>query len=386
MHPAFFEDLQEALKTSGPQAVIDDLQQKLTEAKDYHGLFYALLLKKRVELGVSPVPTGSNADLPPGSHADFEEAIRNAGRKVGHLYLDAGNLPAAWSYFRMIGEPEPVKAALEKTELGENDDPQPLIEIAFQQGVDPKRGFDWLLSRYGICSAITTVSGGELPFGPDVRDHCIKRLIRALHGELLHRLKSDIKDRQGFEPTGQSIRELIQGRDFLFGEEFYHIDVSHLSAVVQMSIQLENSEEMQMARDLCAYGKNLSTRFLYQSDPPFENQYEDYDMYLSVLTGENVEGGLAHFEAKADAADPHEIGSYPAEVLVNLLLRLGKTDRALAIGKKHLARLGDQKLSCPNIVELCQKTGDFKTLAEVAREQGNLVLFTAGLLGAKKSG
>src|SRR5262249_38916431 len=144
---------------------------------------------------------------------------------------------------------------------------------------------------------------------------------------------------------------------WLFGEDAYHIDTSHLSSVVQMSMTLDKCQELGMARELCAYGQRLTGRFLGHDDPPFENGYRDFDAYLAILTGEAVDQGLAHFRKKADDADPEEIGTYPAEVLVNLLLRLGRGPEALEVARKHLSKaegLG-RELTCPNLNELCQR-------------------------------
>ena len=206
--------------------------------KEYGNLFYALLMKKRHELGVSPVATGSNQDLPAEAHVQFEEGIRDAALQVGNLYLEDDKIPQAWGYFRMLGERAPVRQALDKCQFKEDEDIQPLIDIAFHQGVNPRKGFDWILERYGICSAITSLGGGEAPFEPAVKFYCIKRLVRSLHGELMERLKGEIVHKQGFAPSGQTIPELLAGRDWLFEDEGYHIDISHLSSVVQMSTQL----------------------------------------------------------------------------------------------------------------------------------------------------
>jgi len=382
MDPQRFDDLEQTLRQSGPGAAIDRLCRQLEEERDYASLFYALLMKKRHELGVSPVPTGSNTDLPAAAHQGFEEGIRDAARTVGDLYLRAGQIPQAWAYFRMLGEVGPVARALAQVEPRDDEDCQPLIDIAFHQGVLPEKGFEWVLRRYGICSAITTLSGGELPFPPEVRAGCIRTLVRALHAELLDRLRGEIARQQGFEATGQNVPELIAGRDWLFADDYYHIDLSHLNATVQMASQLDGGEELRLARELCAYGQRLSPRFRYQSDPPFEDQYVDYDKYLAVLTGADVEGGLAHFRAKAEAADPETVGTYPAEVLVNLLLRLGRAEEALEVARRHLAPLGDVRTSCPNLVELCQRTGRYDVLAEVARAQGHAVNFVAGMIAA----
>jgi hypothetical protein len=383
MDSQFFDNLQATVQSKGPAAAIDQLCDELKSRKEYAGLFYALLMKKRHELGVSPIATGSNQDLPSSAHQAFEDGIRDAARTVGRLWLDAGDLPQAWAYYRMLGETEPVAQALDKLQLQEDQDVQPVIDIAFHQGVHPKKGFEWILKRYGICSAITTMAGGDLPFPLDVRQDCIKRLVRALHEELLERLKGEIQRQQNFAPTGKTVPELIAGRDWLFADEFYHIDLSHLSSVVQMSAQLDNCDELGLARELCKYGQKLSPRFQQVTDPPFENQYQDYDVFLAILQGEEVDKGLAYFRKKAEDADPDTVGTYPAEVLVNLLMRLKRPKDAIEISRRFLTKLGDGRLSCPSFVELCQQTGDYQALAEVSREQENPVNFLAGLVAAR---
>jgi hypothetical protein len=387
MDPNILDELQATLQKAGADAAIDRLCDELKSRKDFHGLFYAMLMKKRHALGVSPVPTGSNQDLPAAVQPAFEDGIRDAARTAGALCLSEGNIPQAWAYYRMLGEHGPVAEALAKVELAEDQDVQPLIEIALHHGVLPDRGFEWVLKRYGICSAITMI-GGELPLTPEARAVCIRRLVRALHAELVERLKAEIAKQQGFAPTGSTIGELIAGRDWLFADDFYHIDLSHLNSVVQMATQLDsgpldNGDELQLARDLCRYGKKLSPRFRFQADPPFDDQYADYDQYLAVLTGEDIEGGLAHFRAKAEAADPQTTGTFPIEVFINLLLRIGRAAEALETSRKLVAPLGDVRLSCPTFVELCQRTGNYRALAEVAREQGNAINFVAGLIAER---
>ena len=383
MESQLFDNLQATVQSKGPAAAIDQLCDELKSRKEYAGLFYALLMKKRHELGVSPIATGSNQDLPAATHQAFEDGIRDAARTVGRLWLDAGDLPQAWAYYRMLGETEPVAQALDKLQLQDDQDVQPVIDIAFHQGVHPKKGFEWILKRYGICSAITTMSGGDLPFPLDIRQDCIKRLVRALHEELLERLKGEIQRQQNFAPTGKTVPELIAGRDWLFADEFYHIDLSHLSSVVQMSAQLDNCDELGLARELCKYGQKLSPRFQQVTDPPFENQYQDYDVFLAILQGEEVDKSLAYFRKKAEDADPDTVGTYPAEVLVNLLMRLKRPKDALEISRRFLTKLGDARLSCPSFVELCQQTGDYQALAEVSREQENPVNFLAGLVATR---
>src|SRR5262245_50042599 len=142
-----YDELQQTLSADGPAAAIDRLIAHLRETGDYAQPFYALLLKARHDLGVTPIPTTPAQELPADVHPKYEEAIRQAGRTVGEAYVEAGNIPAAWNYFRLIGDPQPVKAALERYIPADTEDIYPLVEIAFHHRVHPARGFDLVLDR-----------------------------------------------------------------------------------------------------------------------------------------------------------------------------------------------------------------------------------------------
>jgi hypothetical protein len=395
MNTALFDQLASTLHQQGPGEAIDQLCEQLKQDQQYSALFYALLLKKRQELGVNPLPTGPAEELPASVHAPYEEGIRLAAREVGHHFLKAGNLPQAWFYFRMIGEPAPVRAALEAYEPKEDEDLQPIVNIAFYEGVHPTKGFDWILSRYGLCSSITTMGSGELPQGEEVRQYCIRALVRAIYADLRHRITHEIEAKFGIAPSGSDappdtpgvLRKLLTDRDWLFSEDTYHIDTSHLSSVVQLSMLLQPCAELGMARELCLYGSKLSGRFMGRpEDPPFERGYHDQDVYLAILEGDEVEKNLAHFRAKVEQYDPEEVGTYPAEMLVNLYLKVGRGEEALAFARKHLVKAEQQgrQLSCPNLNELCQRYKAYGTLAEVARELNDPVYYLAGLIAASK--
>ncbi|MBY0461147.1 MAG: hypothetical protein K2V38_27815, partial [Gemmataceae bacterium] len=253
-----FDRLQAALADRGPAAAIDLLLEELQEAQDFQALFYAKLLAKRVELGVSPFPTSPASELPPHTHEPYEEAIRAAGREVGGLLLERKEFAKAWAFFRMLGEPEPVRAALETYSPGPDDDVYQAIEIAWQNGLLPKKGFDLVLERHGICSAITVVSGSDLSSNPDLREYCVGRLASALHAQLTERLRTDLSARGASAPEGATVPQLVGMHPGLFDDDAYHIDTSHLSSVVQMSTQLPPGDALDKARELCAYGRKLA--------------------------------------------------------------------------------------------------------------------------------
>lgn len=381
LSPETYARLQQTLADKGPTAAIEQLCADLRELGDFSALFYALLMKKRVELGVSPFPTGAAADLPPSTHAEYEDAIRTAGRLVGGEFLKQNDLRKAWFYFNMLGEPGPVREYLETARPGDADDVQPLIEIGLYHGVHPTRGFDLVVERYGICNAITTYSGQDFSRTPEAKQHCIRALVRTLNGQLRERLVADLESRGTSVPDGQSVGDIVAAHPELFEEGAYHIDTSHLSSVCQFALELDACPERRLARDLCAYGERLSDSFKFTADPPFENTYADYKVLFDVLDGVNVDAGLKHFRDKIDPAAA-EGSTFPAEVFVNLLLKLDRRAEALAVAKKYLAG-ENRQLSCPGVYELCQQAGDYAGLAEAAKGRGDGVSFLAGLIAGR---
>ena len=194
-----------------------------------------------------------------------------------------------------------------------------------------------MVERYGICNAITTYSGQDFSRNPEAKQHCIRALVRSLYGQLRERLQGR---RRG--PRRHRARRAVTSGDIvaahpeLFDEGAYHIDTSHLSSVCQFALELDPCPERKLARELCAYGEQLSDTFKFSSDPPFENTYADYKVLLDVLDGVNVEAGLKHFRDKIDPAAA-EGSTFPAEVYVNLLLKLDRKAEVLQVAKKYLA-------------------------------------------------
>jgi hypothetical protein len=338
-------------------------------------------MKKRLELGVSPFPTGAAADLPHSTHEDYENAIREAGRLVGKLYLDQSDPRRAWFFFNMLGETGPMREYIDAFQFDPDHDCQGVIEVALYHGVHPAKGFGLVLQRYGICNAITTYSQQDFSRNPDAKQECIKLMVRALHEQLLERLKSDIASRGEAVPETTNIIELLKGRDYLFADDAYHIDTSHLSSVAQMSLELNGGDDVHLARDLCAYGERLANQFRHDADPPFERTYADYKVLLEILAGIDVEKGLKHFRDKIEPGVA-EGNTFPAEVYVNILLKLGRKDEARAVAKKYLAG-ENRQLSCPGVFEMCQEAKDFAGIAEAAKQRADGVNFLAAKIAAK---
>ncbi len=385
--PALFDRAESALADHGPLGAVDSLIADLMAAENYQAVFYAKLLRKRVELGVAPFPTGPSSELPDASHEDYENAIREAGRTVGALYLEKRDFAKAWGFYRMLGEQERMFAALDAYVPAPDDDTYGIVEIAWQHGVHPQKGFDILLGRSGVCSAITMVSSANLAANPDLREYCIKKLVRALHGQLQERLRGDLAaGHTGLDADATiaaTIAEMMASSPDLFGDEMYHIDVSHLSSVVQLAAHLPKCDELDLALELCEYGRHLSPNLRGDMPAPFDEGYPDYAKYLDILAGRNVDANLGHFRAKiAVAADGGD--TFPAEVFVNLLLRLERLPEALAVAKQYLGDPDLRDLSCPTVTELARRAGDFATMAAVAKTAADPVNYLAGLIAQRK--
>jgi hypothetical protein len=381
---ALFETLDRTLELSSPAEAIEQIATQLAERGEFRALLDARLLQARLDLGLPPVQSGSLAEIPEPTRTRYEERYVEAIREVGGRLLQAGEIGAAWAYFRAIGEKEPVAAVIEAYEPADLDDRiGQVIDVAFNQGVHPRKGFGLILDNYGTCSAITAFE--SLPPDEPIRVACADRLVRRLHADLVANLRSEIARRgQPLPPEGTSIGDLISGREWLFVDDSYHLDVSHLASTVRLSPLLVDPETIGLAIGLTDYGRNLSERHRYEGDPPFEDHYGDHAIYLQAILGQDVEAAIAHFLAKLPEPDPDgRDEAIAAQILVRLLARLGRTGEALDVAAEHLAHLPDAALACPTLTQLCQTLGRLDRLAEIARARGDIVNYAAALLSSR---
>jgi hypothetical protein len=327
---------------------------------------------------------GKLADLQEPARTEYEERYIAAIRLVGSRYIEKGDIPTAAAYYRAIAETEPLAAAISAYQPAENDERLgAVIEVALNHGVHPRKGFELILENYGTCPAISAFE--QLPPQDEaVRTACVERLVRHLHSELTANLRAEITRRgQVVPPEGTTIAGVIAGRPWLFTDDAYHIDISHLASVVRMSLLARDRDSIAMAVDLTAYGRCLSPRLVFDGAPPFEKVFDDHGVYLNALIGNDSETAVAHFRRKLNEEIDRDEEADPipaAQVLVKLLLECGKLDEAIDVAADHLAGIPESSLACPSLNELCQRAGRSKRLAQVARDTGDLVAFTAAQL------
>jgi len=374
-----FDQLQAKLKEQGPTAVFETLTAQLSAEKKYHELFDVLLMRSRQALGLPVILTTSIDDLPEPLRSQVENEYLAACRTVGKLLLDEGRLREAWMYLRPVGDKQLVAEALAKIETND-DNVQDVIEIGLHEGVAPAIGYGLVLKHYGTCNAITTFEGALIGRPKADQQAAVGLLLEHLYAELIANVRSDIERQEGKAPQEATLAELVADRDWLFSENNYHIDTTHLASTVRFARVIEEPRLLALAEDLTEYGRRLSRQFQFAGDEPFADVYPSHGLFFAAQQGRNVDEALAYFRERAKAADVHEQGSAAAEVYIALLARLNRFDEAIDTAIELIPPGVRTSGFAPTLLELSRLSGNFDRLMNECRQRGDLVSFTAGLL------
>jgi hypothetical protein len=357
-----FLPIEETFRSDGAEAVFDLLMRRARESRNYRVLFSTGIMRVRHRLGLPLIETEPVSDLTAEQRLAYETAFREAAREAGALCLAGGDIAGAWPYFKAIGEPAAVAAAIDSVAGGDNLDR--VIEIAFQEGVNPRKGFELILEHHGICSAITWFGSCR---DYRSRQECLRLLVRTLYRDIASALKRSIASAESGEPQTDRLADLIAGRDWLFEGMSSYTDSTHVASVLRYAPELEDDGALRMALEIAEYGQRLDPMYHFRGDPPFEETYRDHAVYLRTLLGEDVEAGVAHFRAKIGGPED----GVAAEVLINLLSRLERYAEAIQTSVEYLPEAS---------LQLCQQARDYATLRNLARQRDDIVGFAAGII------
>jgi len=376
--PENFTALQTTLEQQGLEAVWKQLAAQLLAEQEYSQLYELRKMQVRHKLGLPVLTNLSVDDLEEPLATQVVESYLEACREVGELYLKDGKLPEAWQYLRMSGNRQPVADALEK---GEPDEEQmeAWIGIAVQERVHPRRGFEWVLKHYGTCNAVTMFEGETQQLTAAKRGETAEVLVGHLHKELYENLAGEVQREEGSAPQEKTIRELVADRDWLFSDNAYHIDTSHLSMVVRFARWVTNPHYLKLALDMTEYGRRLSSQYQYESEEPFKELYLGHAKFFAAQIGQDVDANVAFFAEKAKL-DPGMNGSFPAEVYLCLLARLGRDKEALACYTELLPP-GSRTLGMvPSLEELTERSRVYGPLRNFYAEHGDRVGYLGSLI------
>ena len=372
-----FDEVAYAAASQGIKAATERLAERFRAEEHYHELFDLRLLQARLDLGLPAILTKGLDDLEEPLRTQMEDRYIEACREVGHLLLADGRVREAWMYLRPVGDRAAVAAALEKLTPQENNNDQ-IIEVALYEGVHPRLGFELVLKTFGLCNAITTFDAQMHQRPKAERQEVAALLVRQIHDDLLRSLTDYIAKKQGKPPQETTIAGLVADRDWLFEDNEYHIDTSHLAAVVRFALVVDDPEVLRLAIDLTEYGRRLSSMFQYPGQEPFVETYPTHALFFRALLGVQVDETLDYFRGRAEALADDDQGSWAAEVYVALLARLGRLDEAFDAAAQLLT--GSRTTGfAPTLLELAQRSGNYARLQEISRQRGDLLGFMMGL-------
>src|SRR5205085_6638762 len=141
-------------------------------------------------------------------------------------------------------------------------------------------------------------------------------------------VKADIARQEGKPPRETTLAELVRDRDWLFQDNSYHLDTTHLASTVRIARALSEPAELRLAIDLTEYGRRLSSQYQYPGEEPFADAQPAQALFFRAQVGEQVEEALTYFRDKAESLPAEQNGAGPAEVYIALLSRLGRTTEA----------------------------------------------------------
>ncbi len=383
MPDTIYSQLKEAVSNDGVEAAFDQLIDRLRTEKKYHDLFSARLMEGKHRLGLPVTSSDVLDDLAEPIRSQVEKVYLDACKEVGHLLLAEGSLGEAWMYLRPVDGKAEMAAVLEAMEPDEEklDD---FVQVAVHEGVAPRRGFQMVLANYGICNAITMYDSAMQDRPLEDKQQTASLLVQSLHEDLAGNLKAEIAREQGDEPAEKTIGELVADRDWLFLDDAYHIDTSHLHSVIRFARLIEDADMLRLAIDLTEYGRRLGTAYHFQTEEPFSDPYVASALFFRAQLGEQADEALEYFREKAEALDVEEHGVGPAEVYVALLARLGRHAEALQAAGELIPADAPASGFAPSLLELAQAAGEYQQLMDICQSREDVLSFTAGLVESNR--
>ncbi len=374
-----YERLELEIGERGAEAALALLFSELQQQKRYHELFDARLMQARHRLGLPVILTDRLDDLEEPLRTQLEDAYVAACREVGDLFLADERVAESWRYYRIVGDKSPVAAALERVEVNEENLDQ-LLEVALNEGVAPELGFRLVLEHYGLCNAITMFEQQLAQHPPGQLEGVVTLLVDFLHRELTANVRADIARREEEPSEEVSLAELVRERPWLFENDNYHLDTSHLSAVVRFTRLSTEAGVLSKALDLTEYGRRLSKTYQFAGEEPFADAYPSHALFFAAQLGSNVDEAVSYFEKKAQALPVDECGSAPAEVLIMLLTRLGRHGEAINAWHELIPVGTPTSGFAPSLLEMARASGEYRKLIDVCRKRDDLLGFAAGLI------
>ena len=380
----FFDELESILTCGGVEPALERLAEHFAAERKYHELFDTRLMEARHQLGLPIVMTTPLDDLPEPQREQLENAYLKACSEVGQLLLNEGRIREAWTYLRPTANTAQVAEAIQRIEPND-ENLSDLIGVALHEGVAPAYGYSLILNHYGTCNAITVYDAELGRFRREDQIRAAELLLRRLHTDLKENISAHIAQHEGAQPPPDAtIDQLVEGRNWLFEGGNYHLDTTHLNSVVRIARILEDRELVRLAWELCAYGRRLDSQYQFTGDEPFADVYPAHALFFAAQLDRDVEAALAYFRDQAERTDLESQESFPAEVYVALLARVGRIDEAMQESVRLLPPGAAATGFAPSLLELSQRARNYIVLRDSSRQRGNLLPYAVAMIAEHK--
>ncbi len=391
-----FEIFEETSRSKGLFQAIDGLCANFVEQKRYHELFELRKVQLRLHLGLPVEKWQSIEELPAKQGQALEQGLLGICREVGSMLMRDGDFISGWSYLEPVGDKQLARELLGSVDVT-NENVEALVHLCITRGVDPARGYQLVLDRFGTCAAITALETqlGNAPL--DIRRETTGKLVRHVYQELcrnIERTLNDDAEQAGRSyPTGHLAGLMDSHKDLTTGLA-HHMDTTHLASTIRFSRILCDPQAVALAIELAIYGTGLHNDFQYRGTAPFAATYFDTLEFLRVLGGAGRESGEvdAVIERMRTSASEQRNALKildSAAWLVYLLDRLGRGKEAIDAWLEYLHEVDDKSVINEDIApSLQQLSSRYRLHDRVARtliERGDLLGYATVMSSREQS-
>jgi hypothetical protein len=376
-----YDDLRQTFFSMGGHAGLESVLGALRAQGDHHGVFRALLLKKRYEMGLPLVNPGELENIAPEKRKEYESYVEETCRHIGQRYLESGNITQAYRYFSTLGEHQPIRDALDK--MGPELFTDEVATVAIEQAVHPLRGFELTLRRHGLCRAITLFDT-EFTTDVGVKKKAASLLVNQMYKELVLAISKEILEREGALPEDTDLVELIRDRPALFDDDRTYADPSHVSSVARIGLLCDDESDLISTLSIAEYGRKMADVHQWAQRAPFEAGYADHAKYARALLGQNIDETVNYFRDKlvnytTELGEPHA-----AELVLLLLWRCDRKREALDLWQQYLHQRPPELpgVFIDSYYDLCIQADEFDRLAESARGQSDSSAWASAMIMA----
>lgn len=364
-----------------PAAMIETTIQHFRQNGRPLELFEALKMRIRHRLGLPLIAPEDEPRQSDDVDRQLEAGLLEACRETGELFLSQGKIREGWMYLRPTGDTARAAELLAQIEPNE-DNVEDLIGVLLHEGVDIARGFRLLLNRNGTCNSITTYEQSIANRDKPNRAAAARVLLEHFYNELCESVRGDIARNEAPAKAGETLHEMMSQRKWILADGGYHLDTTHLSAVIRIARVLEDPPSLQRAWELTQYGKRLHHQFQYPGEEPFVDFYPSHSAYFSVLLGRDVEAGLALFQRKMLAADPAQHGTAPMEVYTELLDRCGRSAEAIDVALAQVPEDVPSPRLVPPLLEMAARCGHYEPILDYCVRKNDPLGYAATIAAA----